>query len=49
MLQRGVEQLGLAKKLHDELESHYVGHMDFLAWQGKLDSLLGGLEAAVMG
>ncbi len=40
MLQRALEQLSCAKALHDELESHYAGHMDFLAWQEKLDVVL---------
>ena len=46
MTHRALEQLGAAKNLHDELESHYIGHMDFLAWQGKLDAVLGELKAA---
>ena len=33
-------KLSAAKKLHDELESHYVGHMDFLKWQTALDRVL---------
>lgn len=49
MIHRALEQLGAAKALHDELESHYIGHMDFLAWQGKLDAVLGELKAAAGG
>lgn len=33
LLQRGTEQLTIAKQLHDELEAFYVGNMDFLKWQ----------------
>ena len=40
------EQLSAAKKLHDELESHYVGHMDFLKWRTVLDRILAELELA---
>jgi len=40
MQQRALEQLKAAKALHDELEAHYVGHMDFLGWQKKLDQVL---------
>ena len=47
MVQRALEQLTCAKSLHDELESHYVGHMDFLAWQGKLDGVLAELVSAM--
>lgn len=47
MVQRALEQLTCAKALHDELESHYVGHMDFLAWQGKLDGVLAELASAM--
>ncbi len=47
MIQRALEQLTAAKALHDELENHYIGHMDFLAWQGKLDSILAELAAAL--
>lgn len=46
LLQRATEQLSAAKKLHDELESHYVGHMDFLKWQTVLDRILAELELA---
>ena len=47
MLQRALEQLTCAKKLHDELESHYAGHMDFLGWQQKLDKVLCQLKASL--
>ena len=40
LIQRAIEQLSAAKTLHDELESHYVGHMDFLKWQTALDRVL---------
>ena len=46
LIQRATEQLSAAKKLHDELESHYVGHMDFLKWQTMLDHILRELELA---
>ena len=46
LIQRAIEQLSAAKKLHDELESHYVGHMDFLKWQTVLDRILKELELA---
>lgn len=46
LIQRAIEQLSAAKKLHDELESHYVGHMDFLKWQAVLDRILKELELA---
>lgn len=46
LIQRAIEQLSAAKKLHDELESHYVGHMDFLKWQTMLDRILRELELA---
>lgn len=46
LIQRATEQLSAAKKLHDELESHYVGHMDFLKWQTMLDRILRELELA---
>ena len=46
LIQRATEQLSAAKKLHDELESHYVGHMDFLRWQTMLDRILRELELA---
>lgn len=44
LIQRATEQLSTAKKLHDELESHYIGHMDFLKWQEVLDRILRELE-----
>lgn len=44
MIQRAVEQLAVAKALHDELEHFYVGSMDFLGWQGVLDHVLDQLE-----
>lgn len=44
LLQRATEQLAAAKRMHDELESHYAGHMDFLAWQKYLDKILNELE-----
>ena len=43
MVTRALEQLTAAKTLHDELESHYIPHMDFDAWQRRLDGLLTGL------
>lgn len=46
LIQRAIEQLSAAKKLHDELESHYVGHMDFLKWQAVLERILKELELA---
>ena len=46
MLQRALEQLTTAKALHDELEKHYAGHMDFLDWQAKLDRILEELRRA---
>lgn len=46
LIQRATEQLSAAKKLHDELESHYVGHMDFLKWRTVLDRILAELELA---
>ena len=46
LIHRATEQLSAAKKLHDELESHYVGHMDFLKWQTMLDRILRELELA---
>ena len=47
MVQRALEQLTCAKALHDELETYYVGHMDFLAWQGKLEAVLSELAASM--
>ena len=47
MIQRALEQLACAKSLHDELESHYAGHMDFLGWQKKLDKVLCELRQAL--
>ena len=46
MLHQSTESLAAAKELHDELESHYVGHMDFLKWQAVLDRILKELELA---
>ena len=43
---RATEQLKAAKALHDELETHYAPHMDFLKWQEKLDGILGELGLA---
>lgn len=43
---RATEQLKAAKALHDELESHYAPHMDFLRWQERLDGLLAELGLA---
>ena len=40
LTQRGVEQLAAAKALHDELESYYVGSMDFLKWQDVLNKVV---------
>lgn len=40
MICRALEQLSAAKALHDELENHYIPHMDFEAWQRRLDSLM---------
>ena len=40
LCQRAVEQLMQAKALHDDLESYYVKHMDFLKWQQVLEKLL---------
>ena len=47
MIQRALEQLACAKGLHDELESHYAGHMDFCGWQQKLDRVLCELRDGV--
>lgn len=46
LIQRATEQLAAAKALHDELESFYVGNMDFLKWQEMLDRVLNELELA---
>lgn len=43
LLERATEQLSAAKTLHDELETHYVRHMDFALWQTVLDSVLATL------
>jgi len=40
LCQRAVEQLMQAKALHDDLESYYVKHMDFLRWQQVLERIL---------
>ncbi len=47
MLCRALEQLSAAKALHDELENHYIPHMDFDGWQRRLDGLLLELEGAM--
>lgn len=47
MVCRALEQLSAAKQLHDELELHYIRHMDFDLWEHKLGKVLGELEAAV--
>lgn len=44
LIQRGIEQLSVAKVLHDELETHYVGNMDFLRWKTVLNRVAGELE-----
>lgn len=49
LLQRGIEQLKAAKSLHDQLEAFYVGNMDFLKWQKKLEMVLEELEIPVGG
>lgn len=43
LCQRAVEQLAGAKALHDDLEKHYAGHMDFAKWQTVLDRVLAEL------
>ena len=40
LCQRALEQLSCAKNLHDELETFYVGHMDFAKWQTVLDRVI---------
>ncbi|MBE5814011.1 MAG: hypothetical protein E7320_02230 [Clostridiales bacterium] len=47
MITRALEQLAAAKALHDELESHYIAHMDFDRWEERLAGLLKELEAAM--
>ena len=44
LCQRAVEQLMQAKALHDDLESYYVKHMDFLRWQQVLEKLLNHIQ-----
>lgn len=44
MVCRALEQLAAAKTLHDELENHYIPHMDFAAWEQRLHGLVGELE-----
>lgn len=43
LLERATEQLSGAKTLHDELETHYVRHMDFAGWQTVLDAVVAAL------
>lgn len=43
LCQRAVEQLSAAKALHDDLEKHYAGHMDFEKWQTVLNRVLAEL------
>ncbi|MEG2702529.1 MAG: hypothetical protein RSA65_07930 [Clostridia bacterium] len=40
LVQRALEQLHAAKALHDELETFYVGNMDFLRWETMLQGVL---------
>ena len=40
LIQRAIEQLAAAKSHHDELESYYVGRMDFQKWQTVLEEVL---------
>ncbi len=47
MICRALEQLSAAKQLHDELEQHYIPHMDFDRWERMLDHVLGELAEAV--
>ena len=42
-MERATEQLSGAKTLHDELETHYVRHMDFAGWQTVLDAVVAAL------
>lgn len=40
LCQRAAEQVAAAKSLHDELEAHYIRHMDFARWQTVLEKVL---------
>lgn len=46
LIQRALEQLAIAKGLHDELEKPYVKHMDFERWNEKLSDVMKALELA---
>jgi hypothetical protein len=40
-INRQIHHLGMAKKIHDEMERYYIPHMDFKAIEGRRVKTLG--------